>query len=41
MTAAAASEELRALYPALHGLDPGELGEALAGIRLVELLVGT
>ena len=41
MTAAAASEELRALYPALHGLDPRELAEALSGAQLVELAAGT
>ena len=34
MTAAAASDELRAIYPALHGLDPRELAEALSGAQL-------
>jgi CRP/FNR family transcriptional regulator len=41
MTAVAASEELQALYPALHGLDPRELAEALSGAQLVELAAGT
>jgi CRP/FNR family transcriptional regulator, anaerobic regulatory protein len=41
MTAVAVSEELQALYPALHGLDPGELAETLAEARLVLLPAGT
>jgi CRP/FNR family transcriptional regulator len=41
MTAVAVAEELQALYPALHGLDPGELAEALAEARLVALPAGT
>jgi CRP/FNR family transcriptional regulator len=41
MTAAAAADELQALYPALHGLDPGELAATLAGAQLVELPAGT
>ncbi|MDH4165911.1 MAG: hypothetical protein OEY13_01040 [Gammaproteobacteria bacterium] len=41
MTAVAVADELQALYPALHGLDPGELAETLAGALLVELPAGT
>ena len=41
MTAAAASQELQSLYPALHGLDPRELAEALSGAQLVSFSAGT
>lgn len=41
MTAAAASEELLGLYPALQGLDAAELSRLLEGAQLVELPAGT
>ncbi|MGB7738471.1 MAG: hypothetical protein WBM03_05105 [Steroidobacteraceae bacterium] len=41
MTAAIASAELLALYPALQGLDANELAAVLAGAELVDLPAGT